>query len=77
MRGAVMRRNHRNVAAFCIERRQPLDPPPRRTTDFVEEEEHVTRRDTFPVRCLLSSAPSRLIGHHLKVQLFSDWLDDY
>jgi len=77
VREAVMRRNRRNAAAFRIEREQLLDLPPRRTTDFVEEEARVTRCGTFTVRAILYSAPSRLIGHRLKVRLYSDRLDCY
>jgi len=77
VREVVMRRNHRHAAAFRIEREQLLDLPPRRTTDFVEEEARVTRRGTFTVRGILYSTPSRLIGHRLKVRLYSDRLDCY
>jgi len=77
VREAVMRRNRRNAAAFRIEREQLQDLPPRRTTDFVEEEARVTRCGTFTVRAILYSAPSRLIGHRLKVRLYSDRLDCY
>lgn len=77
VRDAVMRRNRRNAAAFRIEREQLLDLPHRRTTDFVEEEARVTRCGTFTVRAILYSAPSRLIGHRLKVRLYSDRLDCY
>lgn len=77
VREAVMRRNRRNAAAFRIEREQLQDLPERRTTDFVEEEARVTRCGTFTVRAILYSAPSRLIGHRLKVRLFSDRLDCY
>ena len=71
VRDAVMRRNRRNAAAFRIEREQLQDLPARRTTDFVEEEARVTRCGTFTVRGVLYSAPSRLIGHRLKVRLYS------
>ena len=77
VRDVVMRRNRRNAAAFRIEREQLLDLPQRRTTDFVEEEARVTRCGTFTVRAILYSAPSRLIGHRLKVRLYSDRLDCY
>ena len=73
----VMRRNRRNAPAFRIEREQLQDLPCRRTTDFVEEEARVTRCGTFTVRRVLYSAPSRLIGHRLKVRLYSDRLDCY
>jgi hypothetical protein len=77
VREAVMRRNRRNAAAFRIEREQLQDLPARRTSDFVEEEARVTRCGTFTVRAILYSAPSRLIGHRLKVRLYSDRLDCY
>ena len=77
VREAVMRRNRRNAAAFRIEREQLQDLPERRTTDFVEEEARVTRCGTFTVRAVLYSAPSRLIGHRLKVRLYSDRLECY
>lgn len=77
VREVVMRRNRRNAAAFRIERKQLQDLPERRTTDFVEEEALVTRCGTFTVRAILYSAPSRLIGHRLKVRLYSDRLDCY
>jgi hypothetical protein len=74
---AVLRRNRRHAAAFRIEREQLAELPPRRSTDFVEEEARVTRCGTFTVRGILYSAPSRLIGHRLKVQLYSERLDCY
>jgi len=77
VREAVMRRNRRNAAAFAIERAHLQGLPVRRTTDFVEEEARVTRCGTFTVRAILYSAPSRLIGHRLKVRLYSDRLDCY
>lgn len=77
LREVVMRRNRRNAAAFRLEREQLMDLPPRRTTDFVEEEARVTRCSTFTVRGILYSAPSRLIGHRLKVRVYGDRLDCY
>ena len=77
VREVVLRRNGRNAAAFRIERAQLRDLPPRRSTDFVEEEARVTRCGTFTVRAILYSAPSRLVGHRLKVRLYSDRLDCY
>ena len=75
VREAVMRRNRRNAAAFRIERAQLRDLPQRRTSDFVEEEARVTRCGTFTVHGILYSAPSRLIGHRLKVRLYGDRLE--
>jgi hypothetical protein len=77
VRDAVMRRNRRNAAAFRIERAQLADLPLRRTTDFTEDEARVTRCGTFTVRAVLYSAPSRLVGHRLKVRLYSDRLECY
>ena len=75
VREAVMRRNRRHAAAFRIERAALKDLPQRRTTDFVEEEARVTRCGLFTVCGVLYSAPSRLIGHRLKVRLYGDRLD--
>ncbi|MCG1042052.1 IS21 family transposase [Mycetohabitans sp. B8] len=77
VRENVMRRNRRNAAAFRLEREQLVDLPLRRTSDFVEAEARVTRCSTFTVRGILYSAPSRLIGHRLKVRVYSDRLDCY
>ncbi|XUW93215.1 IS21 family transposase (plasmid) [Burkholderia sp. M6-3] len=77
LREVVMRRNRRNAAAFRLERERLMDLPLRRTTDFVEEEARVTRCGTFTVRGILYSAPSRLIGHRLKVRVYGDRLDCY
>jgi hypothetical protein len=74
---AVMRRNRRNGAAFRIEREHLAELPRRRTTDFAEDEARVTRCGTFTVRNILYSAPSRLIGHRLKVRIYSDRLECY
>jgi hypothetical protein len=75
VREVVMRRNRRNAAAFNVEREHLHDLPEHRTTDFVEEEARVTRCGTFTVRGILYSAPSRLIGHRLKVRVYADRLD--
>lgn len=77
VREVVMRRNHRNAAAFNAEREHLWGLPARRTTDFIEEEARVTRCGTFTVRGILYSAPSRLIGHRLKVRVYADRLDCY
>ncbi|WP_429401526.1 IS21 family transposase [Paraburkholderia sp. MM5482-R1] len=77
VRSVVMRRNRRNAAAFQVEREYLRDLPEHRTTDFVEDEARVTRCGTFTVDNSLYSAPSRLIGHRLKVRLYNDRLDCY
>lgn len=73
----VMRRNGRHAAAFGLEQAHLRALPLRRSAEFVEEEGRVTRCGTFTVRAVLYSAPSRLIGHRLKVRLYSDRLDCY
>ena len=73
----VNRRNRRRAAAFRIEREQLADLPLRRTTDFVEDEARVTRCGLFTVRSIMYSAPSRLIGHRLKVRLYEDRVECY
>jgi hypothetical protein len=75
LREIVMRCNRRNAATFRLELEQLMDLPPKRTTDFVEEEARVTRCSTFTVRGILDSAPFRLIGHRLKVRVYGDRLD--
>ncbi|KUY87054.1 integrase [Burkholderia territorii] len=77
VREVVMRRNRRNAAAFNVERGYLRDLPLQRTSDFVEDEARVTRCGTFTVRSILYSAPSRLIGHRLKVRIYADRLDCY
>jgi hypothetical protein len=77
VRGVVMRRNRRNAAAFNVERQYLRDLPEHRTTDFTEEEARVTRSGTFVVLGVLYSAPSRLIGHRMKIRLYSERLDCY
>ena len=71
----MVRRNRRNAAAFRIEGEQLCALPVRRTTDFVEDEARVTRSGTFTVHAILDSAPSRQLGHRLKVRLYSDRLE--
>ena len=77
VRSVVMRRNRRNAAAFQVERGYLKELPEHRTTDFIEDEGRVTRSGTFTVDGSIYSAPSRLIGHRLKVRLYSDRLDCY
>lgn len=62
------RANGRIAKALAIERAclQPL--PPRRTHEYEEVDARVTKFAVFTVRGVLYSAPSRLIGHRLKVR---------
>lgn len=70
LREAVIRRNRRNAAAFRVKRERLKDLPLMRTTDCVEEEARITRCSTLTVRGILYRAPSRLIGHRLKVRVY-------
>jgi hypothetical protein len=77
VREVVARRNARVTRPFAAERAVLRPLPERRTADFVETEARVTRASTFTVRGILYSAPSRLIGHRLKIRLHHDRLDCY
>jgi hypothetical protein len=77
VRAIVARRNARIAKPFAVERAALRALPERRSADFVETEARVTRASAFTVRGILYSAPSRLIGHRLKVRLYHDRLDCY
>jgi hypothetical protein len=77
VRDVVARRNARVAKAFAVERAALRCLPERRSADFVETEARVTRASAFTVRGILYSAPSRLIGHRLKIRLYHDRLDCY
>jgi hypothetical protein len=77
VRDIVARRNARVAKPFAVEREALRALPERRSADFVETEARVTRASTFTVRGILYSAPSRLIGHRLKIRLYHDRLDGY
>jgi hypothetical protein len=77
VRDVVARRNARLAKPFAIERAALRALPERRSADFVETEARVTRASAFTVRGILYTAPSRLIGHRLKIRLYHDRLDCY
>ena len=77
VRDVVARRNARVAKPFAIEREALRALPERRSADFVETEARVTRASAFTVRGVLYTAPSRLIGHRLKIRLYHDRLDCY
>jgi hypothetical protein len=77
VRDVVARRNARLAKPFALERAVLRPLPARRSADFVETEARVTRASAFTVRGILYSAPSRLIGHRLKIRLYHDRLDCY
>lgn len=69
------RANGRITQALTVERAclQPL--PPRRTNEYEEVDARVTKFAVFTVRAVAYSAPSRLIGHRLKVRVYADRIE--
>lgn len=77
---AIARMNTR-VRLRSTEERALLKPLPiRRTSEFEEHEARVSKFSTFSVGRILYSAPSQLIGHRLKIHLYTErlegWLGD-
>jgi hypothetical protein len=73
----VARLNHR-VRHKTAEERPRLRPlPARRTSEFEEVEARVTKFGTFTVKRILYSTHSRLIGHRLKVRLYTDRIEGW
>jgi hypothetical protein len=71
---AVGRRNARRRAELQLEL-DAMAPLPRfRTTDFTLASAVVTRTGTISIRDVHYSAPSRLVGHRLKVHVYDDRL---
>jgi len=69
------RANSRIAKAAAVERAclQPL--PPRRTHEYEEVDARVTKFAVFTVRGVIYSAPSRLIGHRLKVRVYAERIE--
>jgi len=73
----VVRANGRLAKAIAVERPCLAPLPPRRTSEYEEEDARVTKFALFTVRRVLYSAPSRLIGHRLKVRVFEDHIQAF
>jgi hypothetical protein len=71
----VGRRNARHAKRIDIERAALQKLPDRRTCDYEEVIVHVTSSGGFTLRKVFYTAPSRLIGHRLRVRLHDDRLD--
>ena len=71
----VGRRNARNRKRIEIERAALKPLPERRTTDYEEARVMVTSSGGFILRRVFYTAPSRLIGHRLRVHLYDDRLE--
>jgi len=71
----VGRANAGRRKALELERARLKPLPSRRTDDFEEELVTVTRSGGFILRRIFYTAPSRLIGHRLRVRLYDDRLE--
>ena len=71
----VGRQNANNRKRIELERTSLSALPKRRTADFEEKVVTVTSSGGFILRRVFYTAPSRLIGHRLRVHLYDDRLD--
>ncbi|HZH06034.1 MAG TPA: IS21 family transposase, partial [Lautropia sp.] len=71
----VRRLNARCARAWELERASLKPLPIRRTVDFEETDARVSKYCLFTAKGVLYSAPSRLIGHRLKVRLYRAHLE--
>ncbi len=71
----VGRRNANNRRRIELERPKLAQLPKRRTADYEEKIVTVTSSGGFILRRIFYTAPSRLIGHRLRVHLYDDHLD--
>jgi hypothetical protein len=71
----VRRLNARCARAWEVERVSLKPLPARRTVDFEEIDARVSKYGTFSAKSALYSVPSRLVGHRLKVRLYSARLE--
>src|SRR6202161_3973571 len=71
----VGRRNANNRKRIELERPMLSPLPKRRTADYEEKIVTVTSSGGFMLRRVFYTAPSRLIGHRLRVHLYDDRLD--
>jgi hypothetical protein len=71
----VGRRNAHNRKRIEVERETLKPLPKRRTADYEEKIVTVTSSGGFILRRVFYTAPSRLIGHRLRVRLYDDRLE--
>ena len=71
----IGRQNANNRKRIDLERSALADLPKRRTADYEEKVVTVTSSGGFILRRVFYTAPSRLIGHCLRVHLYDDRLD--
>ena len=71
----VGRRNAHTRKRLELERPELAKLPKRRTADYEEKIVTVTSSGGFTLRRVFYTAPSRLIGHRLRIHLYDDRLD--
>ena len=71
----VGRRNAHTRKRIELERPELAKLPKRRTADYEEKIVTVTSSGGFTLRRVFYTAPSRLIGHRLRIHLYDDRLD--
>jgi transposase InsO family protein len=71
----IGRQNANNRKRIELERPHLVSLPKRRTADYEEKMVTVTSSGGFILRRVYYTAPSRLIGHRLRVHLYDDRLD--
>jgi hypothetical protein len=71
----VRRLNARCARGWEAERACLRPLPPRRAADFEEVDARVSKYGVFTAKSSMYSVPSRLVGHVLKVRLFSERLE--
>jgi transposase InsO family protein len=69
------RLNGRVARKFNEERVMLMALPARRSSDYEEVDARVTKYCTMTVKKVLYTAPSRLVGHRLKVRVFAERLE--
>lgn len=69
------RLNGRVTRKFNEERAMLMALPARRSSDYEEVDARVTKYCTMTVKKVLYTAPSRLVGHRLKVRVFAERLE--
>lgn len=71
------RLNARVARKFSEERGMLKALPVRRSSDYEEVDARVTKFGTITVKKVLYTAPSRLVGHRLKVRVYSEKLEGW
>jgi transposase InsO family protein len=69
------RLNGRVARKFNEERAMLMALPARRSSDYEEVDARVTKYCTMTVKKVLYTAPSRLVGHRLKVRVYAERLE--